>query len=402
VTRKLPLLALVLILVGSLAAPATSADLTTDLADIKQRIDLIRSQINGAAGERSSAANAVVAAAEVLDGVEYEVAAASASLDRVAIELDGRMAALNAVREQLKIEFDRLTETRELRDGALGEAETAALAAYMGGSVSQPSIAFSASAINEVSVGLAYLNVLTDHSSASARRYAELVVQEEAQEAGIRVIERGVEDEVYDLKTVQYELWQLERDVLERQDELAESLEANEAMLVQIEADISEFEGELAALERQEGSIRSQIAAASASAVSPTPAPSSGGALARPVPGAVSSGFGTRVHPITGKVRMHNGLDMNGAQGSPIVAANGGTVILSGVKGGYGNTIMVDHGGGMVTLYAHQSTLAVGGGAKVSRGQVIGYVGSTGQSTAPHLHFEVRINGAPVNPANYL
>ena len=99
---------------------------------------------------------------------------------------------------------------------------------------------------------------------------------------------------------------------------------------------------------------------------------------------------------------MHNGLDMNGAQGSPIVAANGGTVILSGVKGGYGNTIMVDHGGGMVTLYAHQSTLAVGGGAKVSRGQVIGYVGSTGQSTGPHLHFEVRINGAPVNPANYL
>jgi murein DD-endopeptidase MepM/ murein hydrolase activator NlpD len=93
---------------------------------------------------------------------------------------------------------------------------------------------------------------------------------------------------------------------------------------------------------------------------------------------------------------------MNGAQGSAIVAAGGGTVILSGVKGGYGNTIMIDHGGGMVTLYAHQSSLAVSVGTSVSAGQVIGYVGSTGQSTAPHLHFEVRIHGAPVNPANYL
>ncbi|MGI9584551.1 MAG: peptidoglycan DD-metalloendopeptidase family protein [Acidimicrobiia bacterium] len=413
-TRKLPLLALVLVLVGSLAAPATSADLTSDLADIKQRIEAIRSEIEGAAGERTSAADAVVAAAEVLDGVEYEVAAASASLDRVEIELDDRMAALNAVREQLKIEFERLTQTRQLRDGALDEAESAALAAYMGGSASQPSIAFSVSALNDVSVGVAYLGVLTEHSSGAAQRYAALVLQEEAQEAGIRVIERGIEDEVYDLKTVQYDLWHLERDVLDRHDELAEALEANEIMLAQIEEEIDAFEGELAALEEQEGSIRSQIAAASAAAAaappaeesqaqeSPAPAASSSGALARPVPGAVSSGFGTRIHPITGKVRMHNGLDMNGAQGSPIVAADGGTVILAAVKGGYGNTVMIDHGGGMVTLYAHQSSMAVSNGAKVSRGQVIGYVGSTGQSTGPHLHFEVRINGAPVNPANYL
>jgi murein DD-endopeptidase MepM/ murein hydrolase activator NlpD len=385
-------------LVGSLAAPATSADLTSDLTDIKRRIEAIRSQISGAASERTTAADAVIAAVAVLDDVGREVAAASARLDRVEIDLDGRMTALTGVREQLKVEFDRLTETRELRDGALSEAESAALAAYMGGGVSQPSIAFSATALNQVSVGVAYLNVLTDHRSSAARRYAELVNQEEAQEAGIRVIERGIEDEVYDLKTVQYELWQLEQEVLERQDELAEALEANRTLLDQIETDIAEFEGELAALEREEGSIRSQIAAAS----SPKPAPSSDGALVRPVPGAVSSGFGTRLHPITGKVRMHNGLDMNGAQGSPIVAAGSGTVILSGVKGGYGNTIMIDHGGGMVTLYAHQYSLAVSVGMSVSAGQVIGYVGNTGQSTAPHLHFEVRINGDPVNPANYI
>jgi len=88
--------------------------------------------------------------------------------------------------------------------------------------------------------------------------------------------------------------------------------------------------------------------------------------------------------------------------GQPIVAAAGGTVIYAGVKGGYGNTLMVDHGGGMVTLYAHQSKFAVGYGASVGAGQVIGYVGSTGDSTGPHLHFEVRIGGGPVNPSRYL
>ena len=99
---------------------------------------------------------------------------------------------------------------------------------------------------------------------------------------------------------------------------------------------------------------------------------------------------------------MHNGVDMNAAQGSKIIAAENGVVILSGVKGGYGNTVMIDHGGGMVTLYAHQSKLGVSVGQKVTAGQTIGYVGSTGVSTGPHLHFEVRIDGAPVDPMKYL
>ena len=109
-----------------------------------------------------------------------------------------------------------------------------------------------------------------------------------------------------------------------------------------------------------------------------------------------------RVHPITGQNRMHNGWDMDGPQGAPIKAAKEGRVILAGVKGGYGNTIMIDHGGGFVTLYAHQSKFGVGLGQTVSAGQVIGYIGSTGQSTGPHLHFEIRINGTPVNPGKHL
>lgn len=99
---------------------------------------------------------------------------------------------------------------------------------------------------------------------------------------------------------------------------------------------------------------------------------------------------------------MHNGLDMHGNAGDPIRAAADGKVIFAGVKGGYGNAVMIDHGGGMVTLYAHQSKLLVKEGERVKAGDVIGLIGSTGLSTGPHLHFEVRLNGSPVDAAKYL
>jgi murein DD-endopeptidase MepM/ murein hydrolase activator NlpD len=124
--------------------------------------------------------------------------------------------------------------------------------------------------------------------------------------------------------------------------------------------------------------------------------------MQRPADGPITSGYGYRVHPIFGTRRLHTGIDFGGGYGAPIFAAESGTVISAGSRGGYGNAIVIDHGGGTTTLYAHQSRFAVSGGAQVSRGQVIGYIGSTGYSTGPHLHFEVRINGATTDPAPYL
>jgi murein DD-endopeptidase MepM/ murein hydrolase activator NlpD len=152
------------------------------------------------------------------------------------------------------------------------------------------------------------------------------------------------------------------------------------------------FIAEANALAAQDARIRGQLAAAQGAGDT---IPSSSG-LIWPVNGPVTSPFGYRWG------RLHAGIDIGVPYGTPIHAAASGTVVLAGWTGGYGNYTCIDHGGGMATCYAHQSSYAVSSGAQVSQGQVIGYVGSTGHSFGAHLHFEVRINGDPVDPLGYL
>jgi murein DD-endopeptidase MepM/ murein hydrolase activator NlpD len=121
-----------------------------------------------------------------------------------------------------------------------------------------------------------------------------------------------------------------------------------------------------------------------------------------PANGRITSGFGSRVHPILGYRRFHGGVDFGASHGTTIRAADSGRVIFAGWYGGYGQTVIIDHGGGLTTLYGHASRLSVREGQTVQQGQAIAAVGSTGLSTGPHLHFEVRRNGTPVNPMQYL
>jgi murein DD-endopeptidase MepM/ murein hydrolase activator NlpD len=116
----------------------------------------------------------------------------------------------------------------------------------------------------------------------------------------------------------------------------------------------------------------------------------------------ISSGFGSRFHPILKKYRYHSGVDIAAPKGTPIVATDNGVVIFSGYKGGYGKTVMIDHGLGYSSVYGHTSVLLVTNGQEVTQGQRIALVGSTGLSTGPHLHFEIRKNGIPQNPLKYL
>ena len=126
------------------------------------------------------------------------------------------------------------------------------------------------------------------------------------------------------------------------------------------------------------------------------------GAMIWPINGPITSEFGWRNHPVFGGQRFHSGVDIGGDYGLPIHAAQGGVVSHAGWIDGYGNTVMIEHGNGIVTLYGHNESLAVSVGQYVNQGDVIAYCGSTGNSTGPHCHFEVRLNGEPVSPFNYL
>lgn len=128
------------------------------------------------------------------------------------------------------------------------------------------------------------------------------------------------------------------------------------------------------------------------------------GSMAWPCPGhtRVSSQFGMRYHPILHYNRMHTGVDISAPSGANLVAVGAGVVVSAGVSGGYGNCVMIDHGDGLVSVYAHMSRISVKKGQRLGTGQSIGAVGSTGLSTGPHLHFEIRVNGNPVNPLNYI
>jgi murein DD-endopeptidase MepM/ murein hydrolase activator NlpD len=162
--------------------------------------------------------------------------------------------------------------------------------------------------------------------------------------------------------------------------------------LASVQQSKAEFLHEVAGLQASSAQVTAQLQTASSSYSS---SPSSSG-LIWPVNGPVVSGFGMRWG------RMHEGIDIAVGYGTPIHAAASGTVVYSGWMSGYGNFVIIDHGGGMATAYGHQSSIAAGNGQSVSQGQVIGYVGCTGHCFGPHLHFEVRINGSPVDPLGYL
>ena len=170
----------------------------------------------------------------------------------------------------------------------------------------------------------------------------------------------------------------------------------------QSEADqVAAHEAGLSTLIRSKEQLAAQAAAAPAGGGRPAADPGtdgrvSGMGLIWPLRGPVTSPYGNRWG------RLHAGIDISAGMGTPIRAAKAGRVIFAGSMSGYGNTVIIDHGGGFTTLYAHQSRLGTGDGASVSQGQVIGFVGSTGHSTGPHLHFETRVNGSAQNPMRYL
>ena len=220
-------------------------------------------------------------------------------------------------------------------------------------------------------------------ATATAKRLDKL-------EKRAKVIANEIEGQVVQVMNVKNQL-------VDRRGRYADARSDKSSLLARTRDDRKELEGHLVALEREQRRVLAALQAKAAAAPSPAgPMRQGSGVLIWPVSAALSSGFGSRWG------RLHAGIDLPVTEGTPLRAAAGGRVAIAGWTGGYGNYTCIQHTGGLSTCYAHQSRLGTSVGASVRQGQVIGYSGNTGNSTGPHLHFETRINGSPVDPMGYL
>jgi len=388
-------LALTLLLVVVPAVPAF-ADLDGDLAEVQQRIDRFRDQVDATGEVRTGQAARVLEIAARLDEVSAHLTTARerlAGVDAEVVETEAEVAALSAA---LGERTRRLAVLRSRIEATGDEARRRVVNLYMSGGRESAETVLSAGDPGDALVGLAYAERVQQAADRDITLLEHLRREEGAQISALTAEEAEMERRVTRLEDRRAERALEAADVIALQEEIAADLAEQQALLDEIDAEIYFLENEIAVLAAEEEGIKALIRREQSGGGD---AP---GMLLRPVNGPVVSPFGMRLHPIYGDWRMHTGMDIDAACGVPIVAAAAGRVFLSGWKGGYGLTVMIDHGGGLATLYAHQSVVGSGYGQQVSAGEVIGYIGTTGVSTGCHLHFEVRVNGAPVDPAPYL
>jgi murein DD-endopeptidase MepM/ murein hydrolase activator NlpD len=364
---------------------------------LDERISGLRSEIDQAKAREGVLTNEISAASAEIDALTGDVdvlTARLATLEAELAEYRARLARLQARYREQTEHLNRLTHEHAVAQRKLSER---LIELYKAGEASELEILLQAQSFSDLLDQLDYFRAIGEHDKAIVDEIKRIRTEVRA----ARVETGRIKAEVAEATAVLAEKTEAQRaareQLLARQAALASAREDKQGMLAGVREERHEDQEDLEQMQAASAAIAAQIQAAAAS----SPPPSSGGGnpsaagLIWPVSGPITSGFGWRWG------RMHEGIDIGAACGTPIRAAAGGTVIFAGWMDGYGNLTIIDHGGGIATAYGHQSSIYVGGGS-VSRGQTIGAVGPTGNSTGCHLHFEVRVNGSPVDPLGYL
>jgi murein DD-endopeptidase MepM/ murein hydrolase activator NlpD len=383
--RLLLPLAVLAVLLGAMHTAVGSQQSTSDARAEREEVR----------EEKAAAARELDAAKADDEAVYAALVAITSSVNAYQAEIDDARRQLEDARGQVAAAEAAIAEADAAERNLLDELADLAVAGYVSGG-EQPSAMFESADITEA----LRQNSLLDQANGDTADLLEQLrsVQEDRELAAADADAALVEAELLEVELAD------DLVVIEAEQAVQEELKAElERRVADWQSKVDELAAADAELTRF---IREQEAAAAAAAgggsTAPAPGSSSVSGFQWPINGGVSSGYGYRIHPIYGTRRLHTGLDISGGSGTPIAAAKGGTVLSAGWRGGYGNAVVISHGGGITTLYAHQSQMNVSNGQQVSRGDIIGWVGSTGASTGPHLHFEVRVNGSPVNPRPYL
>jgi murein DD-endopeptidase MepM/ murein hydrolase activator NlpD len=395
--RLLPLLA---VLVAVSAAPA-SGDVASRKQAIDARLQAVQAKIAWAKRREQELADQIASVNSEIRGLATQVGDVSQRLSALERDLVLHREKLDRLNELFRVQTQRYHFYRHEYQALLDRLGNRLVDLYESGEPSTLEVLLGSKNFSDLINQAQVLESIGKQDQRIAGQVGTAKERVRAQREHTKRYRSLVAAELRTIAVRTNQVRALRDQLLANENRLAAARAAKRAALRNVKESKAEFLHEVAGLQAASSALAAQIRAAQASSVSySAPAhgdttPSAAGFI-WPVNGPVVSGFGMRWG------HMHEGIDIAAGYGTPIRAAAAGRVVYSGWMSGYGNLVAIDHGGGVSTAYGHQSSIAVGNGQVVSQGQTIGYVGCTGHCFGPHLHFEVRINGSPVDPLGYL
>ena len=393
--RRLPVV-FGIVLALAFAAAAAGQDVEDRKATIDARIAELEAEIRAAKDREGVLTSQLGEVVDELRAAESAVDTAQGSLDRLESELAAQQARLERLTTRLEVQTHRLEILQAEHRRAVEILEARVLEVYLEPPPDVLSVLVSADSLGQIIDNYEFVNRIGLQDQRIAHQ-VEVAEREAAAKRRATAHTRRLTAATVSVISASTEEARVVRDELAaNRDTLAAARRLKRSALTNTRETREEHLEEVTALAAQSAELAAAIRNAQANAGSSgTGAPSAAGFI-WPVNGTVTSGFGWRWG------RMHEGIDIAASTGTPIWAAAAGTVIHSGWLGGYGNLVVVDHGNGLATAYAHASAIFVGVGQFVAQGETIALIGSTGNSSGPHLHFEVRVNGSAVDPLLYL